>query len=54
MPTAATSSKKGFDVAVDGPHRSKGYFGAAIVEDAVQVIQQDVGEVLKRYQPLAS
>ena len=51
---ATAPSKKGFDVAVDGFHHSERYFGAAVVEDAVQVIQQHVGEVLKRYQPLPS
>src|SRR5580692_3510885 len=49
---ATTPSKKGFDVAVDGFHHSKAYLGAAVVEDAVEVIQQHVGEFLKRYQPL--
>jgi len=49
---ATAPSKKGFDVAVDGLHHSEGYFGAAVVENTVQMIQQHVGEVLKRYQPL--
>ena len=51
---ATPPSKKGFDVAVDGFHHSKAYLGAAVVEDAVEVIQQHVGEFLKRYQPLPS
>src|SRR5713101_10131404 len=51
---ATASSKEGFDVAVDGFHHSEAYFGAAVVQDPVQVIQQHVSEVLKRYQPLPS
>src|SRR5487761_357955 len=31
----AASSKKGFDVAVDGFHHSEANFGAAVVQDAV-------------------
>src|SRR6516164_10894553 len=49
---ATTPSKKGFDVAVDGFHHPEGYFGAAVVEDAVEVIQQRESESLKGYQPL--
>ena len=49
---ATAPSKKGFDVAVDGFHDSEGYFGAAVIEDAVQVIQQHEPKVLERYQPL--
>ena len=44
---AAAPSQKGFDVAVDGFHHSEAYFGAAVVEDAVEVIQQHVSEFLK-------
>src|SRR6516164_3902639 len=44
---ATTPSKKGFDVAVDGFHHPEGYFGAAVVEDAVEVIQQRERESLK-------
>jgi hypothetical protein len=44
---AAAPSKESFDVAVDGFHHSEAYLGAAVVEDAVQVIQQHVGEFLK-------
>src|ERR1700682_4069728 len=51
---AAAPSKKGFDVAVDGFHYSEAYFGAAVVEDAVPVIQQYVSEGLKSSQPLPS
>src|SRR6266478_1798365 len=50
---AAAPSKKGFDVAVDGFHHSEAYFGAAGVEDAVQVIQQHVSEFLKGYRRAA-
>ena len=32
----AAPSKKSFDVAVDSFHHSEAYFGAAVVEDAVQ------------------
>ena len=32
--------------------RNPGYFGPAVIQDAVQVIQQHVREVFKRYQPL--
>src|SRR6266436_4534637 len=39
---AAAPSKKGFDVAVDGFHHSEAYFGAAVVQDAIEVIQQHV------------
>src|SRR5262252_4026297 len=49
---ATTPSKKGFDVAVDGFHHPEGYFGAAVVEDAVEVVQQRESEFLKGYQPL--
>src|SRR5438034_11822434 len=35
---ATAPSKKGFDVAVDRFHHSKAYLGAAVVEDAVEVI----------------
>ena len=49
---ATPPSKQGFDVAVDGFHDSEAYFGAAVVEDAVEMIQQHFREVLKRYQPL--
>jgi len=41
---AAAPSKKGFDVAVDGFHHTEPYFGAAVVQDPVQVIDQHVGE----------
>ena len=34
---AATPSKKGFDVAIDGFHHSEAYFGAAVVQDAIEV-----------------
>ena len=44
---AAAPSQKGFDVAVDGFHHSEAYFGATVVEDAVEVIQQHVSEFLK-------
>src|SRR5499427_6160048 len=49
---ATTPSKKGFDVAVDGFHHPEGYFGAAVVEDAVEVVQQRESEFLKGYQSL--
>src|SRR6266404_49042 len=51
---ATPPSKKGFDVAVDGFYHSEAYLRATVVQDAIQVIQQHVGEVLKRYQPLPS
>src|SRR6266853_1576431 len=51
---ATAPSEKGSNVAVDGFHYSEAYFGPTVVEDTVQVIQQHVGEVLKRYQPLPS
>ena len=35
---AAAPSKKGSDVAVDGFHDSEAYFGAAVVEDPVQMV----------------
>src|SRR5579863_10013852 len=37
---AAAPSKKSLDVAVDGFHHTETYFGAAVVQDPVQVIQQ--------------
>ena len=46
---AAAPSKQGFDVAVDGFHHSERYFGAAVVEDTVQVIQQHGSEFLKGF-----
>jgi hypothetical protein len=49
---ATAPSKKGFDVAVDGFHHPEGNLGAAVVEDAVQVIQQHKGEILKGLQAL--
>src|SRR4029077_5517454 len=49
---AATPSKKSFDVAVDGLHDAERYFGAAVIEDAVQVIQQHEGKLLEGCQPL--
>src|ERR1700730_19365847 len=49
---AATPSKKGFDVAVDGFHHAERYFSAAVIEDAVQVIQQQEGKLLEGCQPL--
>ena len=51
---ATTRSQKSLDVAVDGFHYSEAYLGAAVVEDAVEVIQQHIGEFLKGYQPLPS
>ncbi len=48
---AATPSKKGFDVAVDGFHCAERYF-SAVIEDAVQVIQRHVGEFLEGFQAL--
>ena len=36
---ATTPSKKGFDVAVDGFHDPETYFGAAVIQDSVQVIR---------------
>jgi len=48
----ATSSKKGFDVAVDAFHHPEAYLGAAIVQDSVQAIQQHKRKVFERYQPL--
>jgi len=49
---ASTPSKKSFDVAVDGFHHAERYFSAAVIEDAVQVIQQHEGELLEGCQPL--
>src|ERR1700676_852323 len=48
----AAPSKKSLDVAVDGFHHSEAYFGAAVVQDPVQVIQQHKGKFLKGCQPL--
>jgi hypothetical protein len=36
---AASPSKKGFDVSVDGFHNPETYFGAAVIQDSVQVIR---------------
>ena len=41
-------SQKGFDVAVDGFHHAETYFGAAVVQDPVQVIHQHLGRVFER------
>src|SRR6266550_6438325 len=49
---ATAPSEKGFDVAVDGFYHSEAYLRATEVQDAIQVIQQQVSEVLKRHQPL--
>ena len=51
---AAAPSKKGFDVGVDGFHHTEAYFGTAVVQNPVQVIDQHVGEFLKGRQPLPS
>src|SRR5665647_451190 len=40
------------DVAVDGFHHAEPYFGAAVVEDPIQVSHQRVGQFLKREQAL--
>jgi hypothetical protein len=44
---ATAPSKEGFDVSVDGFHHSEAHLGAAVVEDAVQVIQQQEGKLWK-------
>src|SRR6266478_883890 len=44
---AAAPSKKCFDVAVDGFHNPETYFGAAVIQDSVQVIRQHLGESLQ-------
>src|SRR5215470_15006413 len=49
---ATAPSKKGFDVAVDGLYHPEGYFGATVVEDAGEVVQQHEREFLKGYQRL--
>src|ERR1700686_1464969 len=49
---AAAPSKKAFDVAVDGFHDSETYFGAAVIQDSVQVIRQHLGQSLKGWQSL--
>jgi hypothetical protein len=36
---AAAPSKKGFDVAADGFHNPETYFGAAVIQDSIQVIR---------------
>src|SRR5260370_40871575 len=51
---AAAPSKKGFDVAVDGFHDSETYFGAAVIQDSIQVIRQHLGQSLKGWQSLPS
>src|ERR1039458_7219970 len=51
---AAAPSKKSLDVAVDGFHHTETYFGAAVVQDPVQGIQQHLGQFLKGRQPLPS
>src|SRR5437016_8409940 len=43
---ATAPSKKGFDVAVDGFHHSETYFGAAVIQDSIQVIRQHQGQSL--------
>jgi hypothetical protein len=49
---AATPPNETFDVAVDGFHHTEAYFGAAVVQDPVQVIRQHKGKFLKGCQPL--
>ena len=51
---AEDPSKKSLDVAVDGFHRTEAYFGAAVVQNPAQVIDQHVGAFLKGSQPLPS
>jgi hypothetical protein len=51
---ASTPSKKGFDVAVDGFHDPETYFGAAVIQDSIQVIRQHLGQSLKGRQSLPS
>jgi hypothetical protein len=48
----AAPSNEAFDVAVDGFHHTEAYFGAAVVQDPVQVIRQHKGKFLKGCQPL--
>ena len=50
----AAPSKKSLDVAVDGFHHTETYFGAAVIQDPIQVIQQHLGQFLKGRQPLPS
>ncbi len=49
---AAAPSKESFDVAVDGFHDSETYFGAAVIQDSIQVIRQHLGQSLKGWQSL--
>src|SRR5258706_13507840 len=51
----STATSKPFSAgAVDGFDRSEAYLGAAVVEDAVEVIQKHVSKFLKGFQPLPS
>src|ERR1017187_9510203 len=43
---ASAPSKKSLDVAVDGFHHTETHFGAAVVQDPFQVIQQHLGKFL--------
>jgi hypothetical protein len=51
---ATAASEQILDVAIHCLHDSHRYFGAAVVKNALQVIEQHLGQLLKRLQPLPS
>ena len=53
IPVASAPTKHGPDVRVDGFHDAKGDLHVAIGQDAIQVGQDELGELLEGREPLA-
>jgi phosphatidylserine/phosphatidylglycerophosphate/cardiolipin synthase-like enzyme len=49
---AAAAAQQGFDVTVDGFDYSKRNLGAAVIENAIEVIEQHLCQLFERSQPL--